>query len=374
MKNSNENIALVGHPFAPTGRGEDVRCTFRSLRHASIKPKLVDIYELSIPDETEHLEFSHVCTKQSSEINIFHINADEVEQALTHLSFNQPWTGYNIIYPAWELANYPEQWGNELDKFDEIWAPSKFIYDSIKPACKKPVFHMPLACEVSLTSFLSRRYFGLPEDKYTFLFLFDIRSYIQRKNPLSIITAFRKLLKQRPYSKAHLVLKISGGASSPKDLLNFKDKLSDISNNVTIIEKSMSDNEIKNLLRNSDCFISLHRSEGFGRGMAEAMYLGKPVIATSFSGNMDFMNHETSLEVGYELTAVNNGEYPHAKNQTWANADTDQATNYMMTLVDNPGTGLSIGAKAGLHIHSKFGYQASGQKYLNRLNKIRLIK
>lgn len=370
MTNLSHKVCLVGHPFAPTGRGEDVRCTYRSLKSAAMKPALRDIYGLITPDADELTEFSNARKDTSCDINIFHINGDEVEQSLSHLFYHRKSSGYNIIYPAWELERYPKEWATQLDRFDEIWAPSRFIQKALEAVCTKPIAHMPLACEVILSSFLSRRYFGIPESEYIFLFFFDVRSYSERKNPQAVIEAFRRLLSQRPFAKTRLVLKLNGLDSNPQILSQLRDELGDMIQHVTLLHSVMTDNEIKNLVRCCDCFVSLHRSEGFGRGIAEAMYLGKPVIATAYSGNMDFMSNKTSLEVNYQLIPLSEGEYPHWQNQVWANADVEQASDYMIGLIDNPSSGFELGRRASVHIRTNFGYRASGLKYRQHLEFI----
>jgi glycosyltransferase involved in cell wall biosynthesis len=229
---------------------------------------------------------------------------------------------------------------------------------------------MPLACEILLSSFLSRRYFGIPESDYVFLFFFDARSYPTRKNPQGVINAFRHLLSLRPYAKTRLILKVNGSELDPQSMEQLRNDLSDMISHVTLLHRVLSDNEVKNLVRCCDCFISLHRSEGYGRGIAEAMYLGKPVIATAYSGNMDFMTSDTSLEVGYQLVPVGSGEYPHWQDQVWANPDVDQATKYMVTLIDNPSFGWEIGRRASVHIRKNFGYRTTGLRYRQRLEHI----
>lgn len=365
-----KDVCLVGHPYAPIGMGEHVRCTYRALRSVALRPTLTDIYKLVPPDTDELTEFSGACTDRPSDINIFHINGDEVEQALAHLSHRQPWNGCNIIYPAWELARYPEEWAVQLDRFDEIWAPSRFIQEALESVCTRPVVHMPLACEVLLSSLLSRRYFGIPESDYVFLFFFDVRSYPKRKNPKGVISAFRHVLTQRPFAKTRLVLKVNGAELDPQSMEQLRHDLSDMINHVTLLHRVLSDNEVKNLVRCCDCFVSLHRSEGYGRGIAEAMYLGKPVIATAYSGNMDFMTSDTSLEVGYQLVPVGDGEYPHWQDQVWASADVDQAAKHMRTLIDDPSFGMELGRRASVHFRTVFGYRASGLRYRQRLEQI----
>ncbi len=370
IKNEIRSVSLVGHPYAPIGMGEHVRCTYRALRSVAMRPTLTDIYKLLPPETDELQEFAGVCDDKPSYINIFHINGNEVEQSLAHLGVTNRWDGYNIVYPAWELARYPEEWAGQLDRFDEIWAPSWFIKESIEAACKRPVFHMPLACEVVLTSFLSRRYFGMSETDFTFLFFFDVRSYVTRKNPRAVIESFRSLLKARPYAKVRLILKVNGAELAPEIMLQLRDELEGIASHVTVLHHLMTDNEAKNLVRCCDCFVSLHRSEGFGRGLSEAMALGKPVIATGYSGNMEFMNPDVSFPVAYNLIPLAEGEYPHWEDQVWADADVGNATHYMIKLIDDPESGREIGKQARLYINKNFSYQVVGLRYKKRIDKI----
>jgi glycosyltransferase involved in cell wall biosynthesis len=371
IKNVNRSIGLIGHPYAPIGRGEDIRCTYRALRSVTMRSTLTDIYKLIPPDTDELQEFANVCLDKPSDINIFHINGNEVEQSLAHLGATNNWDGFNIVYPAWELSLYPKEWAVQLDRFDEIWAPSMFIKESLETACKKRVIHMPLACEVVLSSFFSRRYFGIPETDYAFLFFFDVRSYATRKNPRAVIESFRKLMKVKPYAKVRLVLKVNGSEIEPGTMKQLHDEVDDMIDHVTIIHQLMTDNETKNLVRCCDCFVSLHRSEGFGRGISEAMGLGKPVIATGYSGNMEFMNSEVSFLVAYNLIPLTEGEYPHYKDQVWADADIGEAAHYMIKLIDDPSLGQAIGKKARLHMKKNFSYGLIGLGYRTRLEKIK---
>lgn len=366
-----KSVCLVGHPYAPIGMGEHVRCTYRALRNVAIQPTLTDIYKLVTPESDDLIEFSDVFSDSPSDINIFHINGNEVQQALAHLSHHQSWSGYNIIYPAWELARYPEEWAVQLNRFSEIWAPSQFIQKSLEAVCTRPVIHMPLACEVFLSSMISRRYFKIPESDYVFLFFFDVRSYPKRKNPQAVIEAFRRFLSRRPLSKARLVLKINGAELAPQVVSQLRDDLSDVIHNVTFLHHLMSDNEVKNLVRCCDCFVSLHRSEGFGRGIAEAMVLGKPVIATAFSGNMEFMNAEVAFNVDYNLIPLVDGDYPHYQDQVWAEPDIEEATRHMIALVDHPERGREIGRRAYLHMKKNFSYRVTGLRYRTRLDSIK---
>lgn len=366
----NYNLRLVGHPFAPIGMGEHLRSTFRSLQAAHLAPSITDIYKLNTPTDEEKKElFSH-CSDKPAPVNIYCINGNEVEQALKHLSYQESWSGYNIIYPAWELSNYPDTWAKQLDKFDEVWASSNFTYEALSGACEKEVIKLPLACGISLTSFLGRRYFHIPESSYVFLFFFDLKSYASRKNPYAVINAFKELLTLRPYSMAHLVIKINGTESNPVEYKKITNLLSTLGDNTTCINQTMTANEVKNLMRCCDCFISLHRSEGYGFGIAEAMTLGKPVIATAYSGNLEFMDITVSYGVGYELIPLADDDYPFAEGQVWAEADWHEAAQHMLQLVDSPQAGREKGKQAQAHMEKNFSPRAIGLNYLNRLNYI----
>ena len=363
-------VSLVGHPFAPIGCGESLRCSYRAFRSVALQPGLVDVYGIHRPEEDARREFEPALQKDFGGINVFHLNADEVNSALTHMGPRGFDDGYNILYPYWELGEFPEAWRSQLEMFDELWAPSAFIAEALRARVDKPIYHLPTACEVDLSSLLPRRYFGIPESAYAFVFFFDFRSYATRKNPRAVIEAFRKLRESRPSVNLCLVVKVTGSEADPAALAALQEEVRPFRNQILLIDGTSTDNEIKNLVRCCDCFVSLHRSEGFGRGLAEAMYLAKPVIATGYSGNMDFMDADSALLVDYRLVPVAEGEYPHSAGQLWADADVDQAADHMKKLVDNPRWGRELGARASRMVRSRVGYRTVGMSYRRRLEKI----
>ncbi|MGA2368416.1 MAG: glycosyltransferase family 4 protein [Dehalococcoidia bacterium] len=370
-------MALAGHPFQPIGMGEHIRCTHRALRSAGYTFPIRDIYALNNHDDANlQNEFGrYLAPRLSNNINIFHINGNEVEQALAHVKNELSPGAFNIIYPFWELAVYPKEWAEQLNRFEEIWAPSQFIYNSISKAVTKPVFHMPMSAEIKMTSFLSRRYFALPEDAYLFIFYFDFRSFIERKNPFAVIHAFEEVREERPDANIGLVIKLNTPSELGPRKSDYDRFMAEVNKNsnidkMIVINKILTDNETKNLVRCCDCFVSLHRSEGFGRGTAEAMYMGKPVIATGYSGNMDYMNPNNSCLIDYKLVAVEEGSYPYDDGQVWADADVKQAVSYMLKLIDDPDYGRRLGEIASRHIRTYFSYRAAGLRYATRLDEI----
>src|SRR5258708_1095750 len=274
-------FVVVGLPFSPLGRGENIRSTHQALCAAGLTSGIYDIYAVDPRRDAVMVRAvqPHCVTSLSAGINIFNINGDEVEQALAHVAPGPPANSYNIIYPAWELSKYPSAWVPALERFDEVWAQSLFTREAIASAVNRPVVYMGQACEVRLYSPIGRRHFGIPESSYAFLFFFDFSSYLDRKNPFAAIEAFARLCSERPFSDVCLVLKTDTRRAKLPELRRFKEAIGAVSNRLRLIDGTLGDNEIKSLIHCCDCFLSLHRSEGFGHGLSEAMYVGKPVIA-----------------------------------------------------------------------------------------------
>jgi len=136
------------------------------------------------------------------------------------------------------------------------------------------------------------------------------------------------------------------------------------------ITRQLSDNEIKNLVRCADAFVSLHRSEGFGRGPAEAMIMGRAAVATAYSGNLDYMTPETGRLVDYRLIPVAEGTYLFGEGQVWADPSVDHAVQLLAGLVDDPAEARALGVRARHHIRTHFSARAIGLRYAARLEKL----
>lgn len=374
---SNQTPVLIGHPFVPIGRGEDIRSSFRAFRAAGVDARIYDpSVRTSRPCPELQEEFgNHVTDEPSGGINIWHLNGDEIEKSTSPFAGKLPPAACHVIYPQWELNTYPQEWSEQLNRFDEIWAPSRFVFDCLRKATSKPVFFLPLSVQVNVTSFFGRRYFGLPEGAYLFLFFFDFRSYIDRKNPQAVIKAFEEICAARSAEDVRLVIKIHGATDSARTMSEFEGFVVELRrckfrDNVILMDAVLTDLEIKSLVRCCDCFVSLHRSEGFGRGLAEAMLLGKPVVATGYSGNLDFMNDGNSCLVRYKLVDVVEGSYPHCKGQVWAEPDIGHAVSSMLRLLDDRAYGRNLGERASRHIRTHYSFRAIGLRYKSRIDEI----
>jgi len=372
IKKLESGLCVVGHPYAPIGMGEHVRSVFRALKQAGVVANIVDVYGMyDEPDISFRKGIEeNITTNLSEGVNVFCINGDEVEGCFKHLKNRGLGKGYNIIYPAWELEKYPEEWAQKLNLFDEIWAPSDFIKKAIEGVASRPVYHMPLACEVVDKTLTTRRYFNIPESSYAFLFAFDFLSYMERKNPMGVIKAFLELCKRRPEQDVVLVVKTNNGNREKNKLAELKKLIEPIKHQVVLIDDTLSDADMKALIYLCDCFVSLHRSEGFGRGLTEAMRLGIPVIATAYSGNMDFCSDKTCLLVDYELTELKPGDYPFWNGQVWAEPDISVAADLMERLVLKPEVGYEYGKHSRIEMMRSYSYSAIGLLYKDRVDFI----
>jgi glycosyltransferase involved in cell wall biosynthesis len=365
------DLAIVGYPFLPIGMGEHARSTFRAFAAAGVTPRLLDVADdnWAIDPDVER-DFGPHLTEGLGEVNLFCVNGDEAARVVDRLGRKAFEGAYNIIYPAWELARYPEPWAKVVQRFDEVWAPSQFIADAISGAVSRPVQHMPLAVDLKLSAFLGRRHFGIPEEAFVVLFFFDFSSFAERKNPGAVLEAFELVCARRPDAAIHCVIKSRGGGGTDPAQQALEGRLAALGPRAQAIWGDLSDNEIKNLIRVCDVFVSLHRAEGFGRGMAEAMAMGRPAIATGYSGNLDFMTPETGLLVDYELVPVPPGAYPHGEGQVWAEASPAHAARLIEGLLDDPAGTRALGARAQRHIRTHFSTRAVGLRYVERLDAI----
>lgn len=370
------DVTIVGYPFQPTGMAEHARSTFRAFQAVGVTPKLLNVAEDNAePDPDLARDFGpHLTHELGTGVNLFGVNGDEAARVIDRVGERAFEDAYNIAYPAWELAKYPKVWAETLSRFDEIWAPSAFVQHAIEDAVGKPVQRMPLPVDLKLSGFLGRRHFGIPEDAFVVLFFFDFLSFAARKNPEAVLKAFEIVAQRRPEADLCLVIKSRtgpgglGGAEAAQAELEAR--VATLAPRAMTLTGDLADNEIKNLVRVSDVFVSLHRAEGFGRGMAEAMALGRPAIATGYSGNLDFMAPGAGLLVDHELVAVAPGAYPHGEGQVWAEASPEHAAELIEQLLDDPAATRAMGRAAQAHVRETLSVEALGRRYLERLQAI----
>ena len=275
---------------------------------------------------------------------------------------------FTIGYWPWELPYWPDELSPAFDLVDEVWVSSKYTEKSLLSANPDTtVRHMPMAVELGKRSNYSRKDFKIAENAFVFLYLFDGLSYLERKNPIAHINAFKNAFDAE--SDACLVIKTMNLKKADQDKLKAFVQAASNDDRILIIDEAYSKDKLLGLIDTCDCFVSLHRSEGFGRSIAEAMLLEKPVITSNFSGNTDFCLPETAYLVGGHTISLRPGDYPFAsKQQHWFNPDTDQAAYFMNKVYENnDNEPASMASRARKHIETHHNFATVGKNYKNTL-------
>ncbi len=364
-----ENITLVGYARGDFGVAENLRCLSGSLDAVSRRFNVYEVGAGGVYSETDNRLVSKLVTQVRDSLEIICVNADQTRHVVSGIKYVGSRRNYRVGIWFWELERFPQVWMPAFNYIDEVWAPSRFIFDNLVSISPKPVFQIPIAVEFSVTGSResTRIRFGLPADKFIFMFSFDLLSFPSRKNHIAVIDAFRMAF---PAEKdVCLVIKISNSSGS-RELFNLSNYPDNLDERIIIIDEVLSRSSMYCLLDAIDCYVSLHRSEGFGLGMAEAMFLGKPVIATGYSGNLSFMTPKNSCLVGYDFVDVREGEYPHWEGQRWASADLGEAAAYMRRIKGDPAFREKIAVRGQNHIKRMHSYRAVGEAVNARLEQI----
>ena len=275
---------------------------------------------------------------------------------------------YSIGIWFWEVASFPERFAPAFSHVEEVWAPTSHIAEALEPLATVPVVTIRVPVQPPPLTPLSRADLGLAEEGFQFLFSFDYLSAFKRKNPLAVVEAFERAFA--PGEGARLVLKCINAEHDPSGHAQLRAAAA-AHGDVEIIDRYMSPAEKNSLTALCDCYVSLHRAEGFGLGMAEAMYHAKPVIATGYSGNLDFMTADNGLLVDYELIAIGDGAGPYPPDGAWAEPNVAHATSLMRRVFDDRGSARALGARAASDIRRSHSPSAAGELMCRRLEMIR---
>jgi glycosyltransferase involved in cell wall biosynthesis len=358
-------VNLLGYFSGEFGVGEVARGTSQALQSQQIPISLNNI--VAVNHRSEDLLISNFSKSNPYYINLIHVNAEQVPTIIAKKGFRYFQHRYNIGYWFWELAGFPSKWLSSFLAFNEIWVASNFCLESIAAVSPIPVVKMtfPVMVDKSL-AIPNRSLFGLPEDKFLYGFVFDYLSLIERKNPFGIIKAFRKAFNQR--DNVMLVIKTINSEHAPQKAAMLKDAATGC--NVRFIDGHITRQEMSALIASFDSFVSLHRAEGLGIGMAQAMYLCKPVIATGYSGNMDFMDHKNSFLVRYNLAELEETYGPYEKGNVWAEPDLQHAAELMQLVFTDRSLSLQIDHRAEADIKSKMTVELAGKEMKARLNLV----
>jgi glycosyltransferase involved in cell wall biosynthesis/GT2 family glycosyltransferase len=360
-------VNLVAYIRAEMGLGTAARGTAHALEAARVPFNILN-FEHSNPALHRDKFWQHKEVASSSyDFTLSVINPDNLLNARTRLHNKAVTDRYRIGYWFWELPQIPDSWDSSFSLVDEVWVGSRFIQDAISARSPLPLFRVPVAIRLGPTDGFSRESFGLPSNQFLFLSMSDAHSHLARKNPVGAIRAFKKAFGGE--NNAGLVLKVNNIDSAGADGEVVKVIREEIAGqaNIYLLDSDMTRAQIDALLGITDCFLSLHRSEGFGLGPAEAMSLGKPAILTNWSGNTDYMTPENSIGIGYQLIPVGKDYGPYHASQLWADPDLEQAAYWMKRLSEDRELGRRIGSQGQETISKHFSPEAVGRIIQDRL-------
>ena len=335
-------VVLVGDWTSPSGIGEDIRTAVASLDAVGFADYvIVDLVAGQVITAGRAVLPAGQPVEAAWAV-MFH-NADTALADWRTLRRLGVAAGRVAAHWLWELERMPARWTHAFSFCDEVWASTQFVRQIFEPEARRPVrlLHHAIAAPRPSGTVLPGD-LGVPPDTTVFLFMFDVASYVARKNPGAVIRAFLEAFPSGD-ERACLLIKAQNAELRPDLWAGLAGMTSDP--RVVLKDARMSRDEVTTLVASASAFVSLHRSEGFGRGPAEAMLLGVPVIITGYSGTADFADETCACIVGYTLVPVQPGEYPGVEGQRWAEPDVSQAAGFMRWVHAEPAAAQAIGRR-----------------------------
>ena len=364
-------VTVIGYLKAESGVGESARATLRALATTGLSHSLVDFRTGNLSRMAEAIDETLANGLQHA-ISLFHINADQLPVARTFLG-EDAFTGtYRIGYWAWELENFPEQWHGAYGHVDEVWVPSTFCQRAIAAASPVPVVVIPHAVDVPAALAPDRARFGLHADAVVFLAMADMMSIAGRKNPFAAVQAYAAAFgagRMEGGPKTQMIVKISNAERDPEAFARLQ-AMAAACPGIHLLAEALDRPLLNCLLDSIDCFVSLHRAEGFGLVIAEAMARGKVVVATGWSGNMDFMSASNALPVDFRLVTLEADAGPYLRGERWAEPSHEDAVAKMRQVAGDPVLRQRIGERARLDCATHLSPEVVGAAVRARLSKI----
>jgi glycosyltransferase involved in cell wall biosynthesis len=364
-----QDVLFIGYFEAALGLGESLRGLVRSVAATKLPFAL---YPFNLGVETRligRFMEDRYDLKRRHQVNVIEMSADQLPAMFNEIGRWKTRHSYNILRTYWELSRAPAEWACTLKGIHEIWAPNEFVGRAFREIFAGPVSIVPPCVEIETETELQKDHFDLNRDTFYFMFSFDYFSFPARKNPLGAVRAFQAAFPDRA-ENVGLVVKSTSALYHHPDTKSAMLEAARTDRRIKVIDRMFSRDEMLSLIRCSDCYISLHRSEGFGLGMAEAMALGKTVIGTDYSGNTDFLSARTGFPVSFTLRPVGHGEYICSGGQIWAEPDEAAAAEAMRTVLHNPQERQRRAAAGKAFVQTRYGRKNVGQIASRRLRDI----
>jgi glycosyltransferase involved in cell wall biosynthesis len=357
-------VNVVGYFRTESGVGEAGRGSVAALQAAGIATRLID-FSAHAPSRGDDASVGPRADEADQRITLVCVNADQVPHFLDHGGRELVAGKYAIGSWWWELAQFPDTWRNSFEPFDEIWAGTQFVATAVSAKSPVPVVIVPPVVSVGAVRTGRRSELAWRADETIFLFVFDYRSVFERKNPIGVVDAFRRAFP-RGSEPVRLIVKSINAEIDPRGRARIRAAAAGDSR-VELLDGYVSRDQKNELIAACDAYVSLHRSEGFGYTIAEAMALGKPVIATPWSGPADYLTASNSFSVGYELIELGDDHGPYSAEQVWAEPSLDDAAAAMQRIVADPLNARLVGERASADILARYSPLAAGAVAANRI-------
>lgn len=365
-------LNVIGWAAAPTGVGEACRSTLRALDEAGMPHALWSLGASANDDFSTGTAGGMGGQGLPYEVSLYHVNADMMEVVTRQLPLPAVAGRHRIGYWFWELAHFPLCFANAFRHVDEIWAPSRFCLEAFRALSPVAVRWVPPAVIPPEGPPADRSALGVPPESFLFFFAFDALSIPERKNPLGLLEAFARVVRDSP-RPVHLLLK-ANHLDADASLGNRLGQMA-VNLPVTLVAQRMSRNEMSSLTACCDAYISLHRSEGLGLPLIESMYLGKPVIATGYGGVTDFLDETTGWVVRHGLTALEAALGPYPAGAVWAQPDVEHAAELMIEVANAaPQTLRGRIEAARRRVVETYSPRAAGARLRRELERIERLR
>jgi glycosyltransferase involved in cell wall biosynthesis len=343
-------LEVVGYLSMSAGVGESARLCADALASRGLPIRLRDVS--TDPESPEAIGWHGPReSAMSATSRILHLNPPMLPRAVASIGFGKFARAFNIGYWAWELEEIPSEWKNAFRYMNAIFVPSVFTRDALVRHTDRPVLVVPHPVTEKTAEDAIRCRFSIPEDAFLVSSVFSAGSSINRKNPQAVIKAFQIFRAHHPNS--FLLMKASGNPATDEALRTLLAETEGMPD-VKIVTDRLPSSMIQGIIRQSDAYLSLHRSEGFGLTVAEAILHETPVVSTGWSGTVDFCDPANTWNTRYNLIPVvdDHPEFASLAHARWADADCNHAAQQLAVIAQDPAGAKAKAARARAFLKS----------------------
>ena len=351
--------SVIAYADAELGVGEAGRRLVRAVQQIGLPTEVVGVGETR--SRREHRHGHERRTVPSFDNSITCVNADQLERIWHQVGITDDGPGGSrVALWFWETDVVPEGWYPVFERLDQIWVVSEYTQRAFERVGLCPVerVRLPVLARGAPTPH-TRLSLGLPEDAFVFLCSYDFFSVLKRKNPLSVIEAYTDAFG--PDDGAALVLKSINGHLLGEDLAQVR-RAARHRPDIRVVDGYRTAGEVAGMIELSDCVVSLHRSEGYGLNLVDAMAVGTPVVATGYSGNLAFMDESSAFLVPYEEVEVGPGAEPYPSEAHWAQPDLEAAARILRRIFDDPSQARARGLAGQVKVLKENSLEVAGDR------------